>query len=180
MAVKLYKDASCTTEVTNYDNIFSNAKLSPFTKTPINDTIKLYAKKEGSETQEHFALRADNSTTPVWIEASVGTQKSFFATFTKISDKVYECAQANKFSVGDFLTEDGTKVAQITAISGNQITLDMDLNDYNTIPSAAKLLPLGDTTNAVEITINRNIPYEEAVNMSASYYYYNLNTFWEE
>lgn len=179
MAVKLYKDASCTTEVTNYDNLFSNAKLSPFTKTPINDNIKLYAKKEGSETHEHFALRADSPTTPAWVEASVGTQKSFFATFTKISDKVYECAEASKFAVGDFLTSGGTIVAQITAISGSQITLDMDLGNYTTL-SAAKLLPLGDTTNAVEITINRNIPYEEAVNMSNSYYYYNLNTFWEE
>ena len=178
--VKLYKDAECTVEVTDYDNIFSDAKLSPFTKTPINDNIKLYAKKEGSETQEHFALRANGVDTPTFLEASVGTQKSFFATFTKISDKVYECAEASKFAVGDFLTSDGTKVAQITAISGNQITLDMDLDNYTSTVSAARLLPLGDTTNAVEITINRNIPYEEAANMSSSYYYYNLNTFWEE
>lgn len=178
--VKLYKDADCTTEVTNYDNLFSNAKLSPFTKTPINDSIKLYAKKEGSETQEHFALRANDADTPAFLEASVGTQKSFFATFTKVSDKVYTCEEANKFSAGDFLTYNGTAVAQITAISGNQITFDTNLDNYNTTLSAAKLLPLGDTTNAVEITINRNISYEEAVNMTASYYYYNLNTFWEE
>ena len=178
--VKLYTDAACTTEVTNYANLFPNAKLSPFTKTPINDSVKIYAKKEGSETHEHFALRAGNNSQPRFLEASVGTQKSFFATFTKTSDKVYTCEEANKFSVGDFLTYNGTAIAQITAISGNEITFDVNLDDYYNTVSAAKLLPLGDTTNAVEITINRNIPYEEAVNMTASYYYYNLNTFWEE
>ena len=178
--VKLYKDADCTIQVTNYDNLFSDAKLSPFTKTPINDTIKLYAKKEGSETHEHFALRSDTSTASAWVEANVGTQKSFSAAFTKTSDKVYTCEEANKFNVGDFLTYNGAAIAQITAISGNEITFDMNLDDsYDTV-KAARLLPLGDTTNAVEITINRNIPYEEAIAMPSSYYYYSLNTFWEE
>ena len=178
MAVKLYKDAGCTTEVTNYDNLFSNAKLSPFTKTPINDSIKLYAKKEGSETQEHFALRADYNSTSTFLEASVGTQKSVLATFTRVSDKVYTCKEANKFSVGDFLTSNGNDVVQITAISGNEISFNLDF--YIATASAAKLLPLGDTTNAVEITINRNIPYEEVVSISSTWFSYNLNTFWEE
>ena len=183
MAVKIYKDAACTIEVTSYDNLFSNVKLSPFTKTPTNDSMKIYAKKEGSEAQEHFALRFDsyNTNAPTNIlEASIGPQKSLNAVFTKISDGVYSCEEANKFAVGDFITIDGAPIVQITAISGNQITLDANLDEYNNIVVATKLLPLGDTTNPVEITINRSITYEQAVNMGNSYYYYYLNTFWEE
>ena len=183
MAVKLYSDASCTTEVVSYANLFSNVKLSPFTKTPTNDNIKIYAKKESNEAQEHFALRLDSysANTPTNIlEASIGPLKSLNAAFTKISDGVYSCEEANKFAVGDFVTISGSPIVQITAISGNQITLEADLGNSYSEAVVTKLLPLGDTTNPVEITINRSITYKQAVNMGSSYYYYYLNTFWEE
>ena len=178
--VKLYKDASCTTELTNYADLFPAARLSPFSKTPVNDSITLYAKKEGSETHEHFGLLDSEHC----LEASVGAQKSFSSTFTRVDSRNYNCEDVSKFAIGDFVSQDGRNIAQIIAISGNKITLDANIgssdssSDSSTL-SVARLLPLGDTTNAVEIIINRNIPYEKAASVG-SYYSFNLNTFWEE
>lgn len=174
--VKLYTDAACTTELTNYADLFPAARLSPFSKTPVNDSVTLYAKKEGSETHEHFGLMDSEHC----LEASVGAQKSFSSTFTRVDSRNYNCEDVSKFAIGDFVSQDGRNIAQIIAISGNKITLDASIDTYeNSTLSVARLLPLGDTTNAVEIIINRNIPYEKVATVG-SYYSFNLNTFWEE
>lgn len=180
MAVNLYKDAACTEQVENYYSLFNDVRISPFGSSgDIQDSVKVYAKKDAAETQEHFCVRGYEM--PCLLEASVGSAKSFFSSWEQVSSGVFTCEDASKFSVGDFVTNDDITVAKITAISGNQITLNIDLglgDGYS--GRVSKIIPLGDTTSGVEITLSRTVTSAQAMQLKGTWYSFTLTTLWEE
>lgn len=183
MAISLYADQECTIPLENYGNLFSNLNISVLNPTSINDSATIWAKKDGSEKKIHCAIKPyyiDNSYKLdgfSFISAQIGEKEAFCCKLSQTTGG-YAGTGGEKFSVDEMVMVDGTTygIATITEVNGNKISFTgSSVSALET--NFSNLVPLGDMSSPVEITINRVIPAAKTKEITS--YNIQLFLFWE-